>query len=197
MQQTLYRQGKHYPFQMGVMPPLKLYVCSPDLIFLRLYSGNETQAISKSTGQPAVQDEAEAWKQQPLQRLMAQTSADREERNIFYWANQETVKVTLSHFPDCLKEWKLERGFTKRDKKRQGHDKYNTFCLGCLGYSIYDRQTEWVKYEPVPILTTITATTMHLCCAIFHLVIIFVTRIRLLDKKGFCTLALAVLLPLP
>lgn len=55
---------------------------------------------------------------------------------------------------------------------------------------------DWVKYEPVPIHAAITATRMHSCCAIFHLVITFVTRMRLLEVKGFSILAWAALLPL-
>ncbi|PKU27012.1 hypothetical protein llap_22684 [Limosa lapponica baueri] len=59
----LYRQGKHYPFQTGITPPLKLYVRSPDLTSFKalnlLGSGNEIKPMSKGTGQPLVQGEAE------------------------------------------------------------------------------------------------------------------------------------------
>lgn len=45
------------------MPSLKLYVESPDLTSFKalnlLRSGSEIKPISKSTGQPLVQDEAE------------------------------------------------------------------------------------------------------------------------------------------
>lgn len=74
------------------MPSLKLYVRSPDLISFKalnlLCSGNETKAISKSTGQPLVQGEAEnVLAAATLERPMAQTFSNREERNIFCWAN--------------------------------------------------------------------------------------------------------------
>lgn len=51
------------PFQTDTLPSLKLCVLFPDLACFKalnlLWSGNETKPISKSTGQPLVQDEAE------------------------------------------------------------------------------------------------------------------------------------------
>lgn len=56
-------QMRCYPFQTYTLPSLKLSVQSTDLPSFKalnlLYSGNETKPISKSTGQPLVQDEAE------------------------------------------------------------------------------------------------------------------------------------------